>query len=86
MDRAANRSFSLSQPYQPEPQTQSNQLTTQNSTENNALSNISNQSQPPRMTQALVSQNIAHDLTDVFGNKDEQEDINIKEFSEFSPK
>ena len=83
MDRSANRSFSLSQPYQPQPQpqTQSNQLTTQNSKENNALSNIANQSQPPRLTQALVSQNTAHDLADVFGNKDEQETINIKEFS-----
>jgi ankyrin repeat protein len=84
MDRSANRSFSLSQPYQPQPQTQtpSNQLTTQNSTENSALSNIANQSKPPRLTQALVSQNTAHGLVDVFGNKDEQEDINIKEFSE----
>jgi ankyrin repeat protein len=87
MDRAANRSFSiisLRQPYQPQlqPQTPSNQLTTQNSTENSALSNIANQSQPPRLTQTLVSQNTAHGLADVFGNKDEQEAINIKEFSE----
>jgi len=86
MDRSANRSFSLSQPYKPQPQSQpqtpSNQLTTQNSTENSALSNIANQSKPPRLTQALVSQNTAHDLADVFGNKDEQEAINIKEFSE----
>ena len=84
MDRSANRPFSLSQPYQPQlqPQTPSNQLTTRNSTENSALSNIANQSQPPRLTQALVSQNTAHGLADVFGNKDEQEDINIKEFSE----
>jgi hypothetical protein len=83
MDRAANRSFSLNQSYQPQlqPQTQSNQLTTQNNTESNALSNIANQSQPPRLTQTLVSQNTAHGLADVFGNKDEQEAINIKEFS-----
>ena len=83
MDRAANRSFSLNQSYQPQlqPQTQSNQLTTQNSPENSAQSNNTNQSQPPRLTQACVQQNTAHGLADVFASKDEQETINIKEFS-----
>ena len=84
MDRAANRSFSLNQSYQPQlqPQTQSNQLTTQNSAGNSAQSNNTNQSQPPRLTQAFVPQNTAHGLSGVFASKGEQEAINIKEFSE----
>ena len=81
MDRAANRSPRLSQTHQPQPQTQSNQLTTQNGTGNSAQSNSANQSQPPRLTQAFVSQNTAHGLAGVFASKDEQETINIKEFS-----
>jgi hypothetical protein len=82
MDRAANRSPRLSQAHQHQPQSQSNQLTTQNRTKNSAQSNSANQSQPPRLTQAFVSQNTAHGLAGLFTNKDEQEDINIKEFSE----
>ncbi len=55
MDRAANRSPRLSQAHQHQPQSQSNQITTQNRTKNSAQSNNANQSQPPRLTQALVS-------------------------------
>ena len=81
MDCAANRSPRLSQTHQPQPQTQSNQLTTQNSTGYSAQSNSANQSQPPRITQAFVPQNTAHGLAGLFTNKDEREAINIKEFS-----
>ena len=83
MDRSANRSFSLNQPYQSQlqPQTQSHQITTQNGTENSAQNNSVNQSQPPRLTQAFIPQNTAHGLAGLFTNKDEQEAINIKEFS-----
>ncbi len=81
MDRAANRSTRLSQTHQPQPQTQSNQLTTQNGTGNSAQSNSANQSQSPRLTQAFFPQNTAHGLAGLFTNKDEREAINIKEFS-----
>ena len=81
MDRAANRSPRLSQTHQPQPQTQSNQLTTQNGTGNSAQSNSANQSQSPRLTQAFFPQNTAHGLAGLFTNKDEREAINIKEFS-----